>query len=130
MTDDTDTTDDGSDASPADAWTGDAERTTTAAAADAEADGGHGGEAAPEQLSDDGVTAAGGRDVREYLLKGSLVMLAVLGVVATLQFYVHAQTAIGRLVASDYRPLFLAVFNLVVLLAVGIGIAQVVRRLG
>lgn len=125
MTDDNDTDDDGEDASPADAWTDD-----DTAGADAEANGGHADEVATDQPSDGDSAVADGRDVQEYLLKGALVMLVVLGIVATLQFYVHAQTAIGRLVSPDYRPLFLAGFNLAVLLAVGIGIAQVVRRLG
>lgn len=126
MTDDTTTTDGASEASPADAWTGDDGPPDEHAVAD----GGHGAEAAPDDVSDEGAAVDGGRDVSEYLLKGSLVMLVVLGIVATLQFYVHAQTAIGRLVSTQYRPLFLAGFNLVVLLAVGIGVAQVVRRLG
>lgn len=65
----------------------------------------------------------------EYLLKGALVLLALLALVATLQFYLTTQTAISRWVAHEYRPLFLAAFNLVVLLASGIGITLVLRRL-
>jgi len=80
--------------------------------------------------TDEGAENDGGADVGEYLLKGALVMLVVLGVIATLQFYLSAQTAISRLASTQFRPLFVAGFNLVVLLAVGIGIAQVVRRLG
>lgn len=68
-------------------------------------------------------------DVREYLLKGALAMLVVLGVVATLQFYLNAQAAIADLASEQFREAFIAAFNLVVLLAVGIGLAQVVRRL-
>jgi len=80
---------------------------------------------------EDGTTLTDGdADVRGYLLKGALVMLVVLGVVATLQFYLSAQTAIRRLASDEFRPVFVAAFNLVVLLAVGVGIAQVVRRLG
>lgn len=74
--------------------------------------------------------AGGGDRVEEYLLKGSLVVLFLLALVATMQFYSSAQTAISRLASDQFRPLFRAVFNLVVLLAAGIGIAQVVRRLG
>lgn len=65
----------------------------------------------------------------EYLLKGALVLLALLALVATLQFYFATQTAISRWVAHEYRPLFLAAFNLVVLLASGVGITLVLRRL-
>lgn len=126
MTNDTETIDDESGESPATTRAGDDDPTD----GDARTDGGHDSPAASDQTSDGGVIDGNARDVHEYLLKGALVMLVVLGVVATLQFYVHAQTAIGRLVASDYRPLFLAGFNLAVLLAVGIGIAQAVRRLG
>lgn len=114
MTEDTDTTDDATEEPPAEAFLDEGEQgddTTT-----------NGGTAVEVPAAD--------ADVREYLLKGALVLLVVLGVVATLQFYLHAGTAISRLVSSDYRPLFLAVFNLAVVLAVGIGIAQVVRRLG
>lgn len=96
--------------------------------------GGH-AEAAPASddaepaETDDRTPDDGEADVRAYLLKGSLVLLVVLGVVATLQFYLSAQTAIRRLVSDEFRPAFVAAFNLVVLLAVGVGIAQVVRRL-
>jgi hypothetical protein len=106
--------------------------------ADEAADGGHAGTApASDATPDDGAGPAqaasdddGEADVRAYLLKGSLVLLVVLGVVATLQFYLSAQTAIRRMASDEFRPAFVAAFNLVVLLAVGVGIAQVVRRLG
>ena len=117
MTDDTDTTDDATEESPGELF-------------------------ADETPVDEGPTdqpaANGGligadtdddADVGDYLLKGALVMLVVLGVVATLQFYLSAQTAIARLASDQFRPAFIAGFNLVVLLAAGIGIAQVVRRL-
>lgn len=67
--------------------------------------------------------------VAEYLLKGTLVLLVVLGVVATLQFYLSATRAIAQLAGDQYRPLFQAAFNLVVLLVAGIGISWQVRRL-
>ncbi|MGB9965532.1 hypothetical protein [Halobacterium hubeiense] len=70
-----------------------------------------------------------GRDVRELLLKGTLFVLAVLAVVALFQFYTSANAAIGQWIAREYRALFRAAFNLVVLLATGIGISLVVREL-
>lgn len=68
--------------------------------------------------------------VRRYLLKGALVVLGLLGVVATIQFYSSATSAINILVAEEFQPIFQAAFNLVVLLGVGLGIALVVRELG
>lgn len=143
MTDDTTdaspTTDDETDDPPADAQSNDATGdpatdTSTVEITDDAADGDPPADAPADEASAgepaDGTADDGSSRVGEYLLKGALVMLVVLGMIATLQFYLHAQTAIGRLVALDYRPLFLAGFNLVVLLAVGIGIAQAVRRLG
>lgn len=80
-----------------------------------------------ENLAGDGESDEA--DVRTYLLKGALVLLVVLGVVATLQFYLSAQTAIRRFASTEFRPVFIAAFNLVVLLGVGVGVAQVVRRM-
>ena len=66
---------------------------------------------------------------RRYLLKGALGMLALLGFIATIQFYRSASSAITQLVSPEFQPAFAAAFNLVVLLAVGIAIVQVLRRL-
>jgi len=116
----------------------------TGASPEAEADPTtDGGTAGPEDATDEGATGATpevegdpvdstgdeSEAVAEYLLKGALVLLVVLGVVATLQFYLSATRAIAQLAGDEYRPLFQAAFNLVVLLAAGIGVAQVVRRL-
>lgn len=105
------------------------------AAHDAGGSAGESGEAAAARTSD-GTAPAGpiadddtAERVREYLLKGALVVLGVLGVVATLQFYLSASAAISQFASEQFRPVFRAAFNLVVLLAVGIGIAQAVRRL-
>lgn len=128
MTDDTDITDDADDEQPAEELPG--------GVPDADVD-----DRAEVDRQDDGVEdrEAGGEgdreadedaDVRAYLLKAALVMLAVLGVVATIQFYLSTQTAIRRFASDEFRPVFVAAFNLVVLLAVGVGIAQVVRRMG
>lgn len=70
-----------------------------------------------------------GRDAREYLLKGALVILTLFAVFAAFRFYSSASTAINVWVADEYRSLFQAGFNLVVLLVAGIGISLVVREL-
>jgi hypothetical protein len=72
---------------------------------------------------------AGPDDVREYLLKGVLVVLALVGVVATFQFYTSAIAAINEWVAPGYRPVFRAAFNLVVVLLAGVGVSLVLREL-
>ena len=70
-----------------------------------------------------------GRDVRELLLRGALLVLSVLAVVALFQFYTSANAAIGEWIGREFRSLFRAAFNLLVLLATGIGISLVVRDL-
>lgn len=85
----------------------------------------------PEGAAKTAEAAVGDDESRlgEYLLKGALVLLALLALVATLQFYITTQTAISRWIDHEYRPIFLAAFNLVVLLASGVGITLVLRRL-
>ncbi|MCD2203439.1 hypothetical protein [Halobacterium sp. KA-6] len=73
--------------------------------------------------------AIDGRNVRDLLLRGTLLVLGVLAVVALFQFYTSANAAIGQWIGPDFRSLFRAVFNLVVLLAAGLGISLVVREL-
>ncbi|MFH5799809.1 hypothetical protein [Haladaptatus sp. CMAA 1911] len=68
-------------------------------------------------------------DVRTYLYRGALVVLVLLAVVALFQFYMSALNVIRTFVASQYRSLFNAIFNLVVLLAAGIGISFVIREM-
>lgn len=67
--------------------------------------------------------------VRGYLLKGALVALALVAVGATVGFYLSAVAAIDEWVAREYRPLFRAAFNLVIVLAAGVGISMVLREL-
>lgn len=68
--------------------------------------------------------------VQRYLEYALLVGLALLAAVAAMQFYVNASAAVNRWVTSEYRSLFQALFNLVVLLAAGAVISLRVRRLG
>lgn len=60
-----------------------------------------------------------------YALLGGLTLLAL---VATLRFYFAASNAIDVWVAREYRPLFQAAFNLVVLLVAAIGISWELRQ--
>lgn len=68
-------------------------------------------------------------DVRGLILRAALVVLGFVAVVALVQFYTSAVAVIGEWVGREYRALFRAAFNLVVLLAAGIGISLVVREL-
>jgi len=76
-----------------------------------------------------GEPADDGRDVRELLLRGVLVVLGLVAVVALFQFYSSALAVINEWIAREYRALFRAMFNLVVLLAAGVGISLVLREL-
>lgn len=69
------------------------------------------------------------RDVRTYLHWGALAGFALLAVAATLQLYGSATRAIRIWVSPDFQPVFVAAFNLVVLLVAAIGISLVLRRL-
>ncbi|MDH5019591.1 hypothetical protein [Halobacterium rubrum] len=68
-------------------------------------------------------------DVRDLILRGALVVLGFVALVAFFQFYTSAVAVIDEWVGREYRALFRAAFNLVVLLAAGIGISVVVREL-
>lgn len=82
------------------------------------------------ERADDGRTRTVTKEtVRSYLYRGALVVLVLLAVVALSQFYMSALDVIRTFVADQYRSLFNAAFNLVVLLAAGIGISVVVREM-
>ncbi|SIR45970.1 hypothetical protein SAMN05421858_2318 [Haladaptatus litoreus] len=67
--------------------------------------------------------------VQGYIYRGALVLLCFLAIVALFQFYMSALVVIRTFIADQYRPLFNAAFNLAVLLATGIGISYVVRKI-
>lgn len=66
---------------------------------------------------------------KRYLMWTALALLAILAVVATFRVYTSTSTAIGRFVAPEFRPLFQAAFNLVVLLLSVAGITTLLREL-
>jgi len=70
----------------------------------------------------------GGR-VRRYANYAILLVLGLLAFVAVIQLYLSVSNAIGTWITNEYRSLFQAAFNLVVLLAAGIGISYQLRRL-
>jgi hypothetical protein len=77
----------------------------------------------------DGPNATDGFDVRTNIYRGALGLFALLAVVAVAQLYASVGATIDTFVARRYQPLFRAAFNLVVLLAAGIGISRSVREL-
>ena len=62
----------------------------------------------------------------DYALLGGLVLL---GLVAAIQFYFAADRTINVWVTREFRPPFKMVFNLVILLVVGVGLSRQLRRL-
>lgn len=71
----------------------------------------------------------GSRSLVEYVQWGLLAVLLLLVLIATFRFYFSASTAVDRFVTRQYRPLFQAAFNLVILLIAGVGLSLLVRRL-
>jgi hypothetical protein len=68
-------------------------------------------------------------EVRTNLYRGALALFTLLAVVAVIQLYTSVGAIINTFVVREYRPLFRAAFNLVVLFAAGIGISWTVREL-
>lgn len=86
----------------------------------------------PEQATD-GPDDAEEADIisatmQRYLYRGAFVALALFGLFAATQFYLNASRTITVWVANDYRPLFQAAFNLVVVIACGLGLTVLVER--
>jgi hypothetical protein len=68
------------------------------------------------------------RSVREYVEYLALALLVVFAVLSAFQFYARASATIAAFVSESYRPVFAALFNLVVLLACTGGIALILER--
>jgi hypothetical protein len=66
--------------------------------------------------------------MQRYLYRGAFVALALFGLFAATQFYLNASRTISVWVTPDYRPLFQAAFNLVVVIACGLGLTVLVER--
>jgi hypothetical protein len=79
----------------------------------------------PEEADDADIISA---TMQRYLYRGAFVALALFGLFAATQFYLNASRTITVWVADDYRPLFQAAFNLVVVIACGLGLTVLVER--
>jgi uncharacterized membrane protein len=75
---------------------------------------------------DDG---SGGRRIRRYANYAVLLVLGLLAFVAVIRLYLSVSSAITTWITDEYRSLFQAAFNLLVLLAAGLGISYQLRRL-
>lgn len=60
---------------------------------------------------------------------GALIVLVVAAIVAAIQFYTSSTRAIEVWVGPGYQPLFMAAFNLAVLLLAVAGVSLLTRRL-
>jgi hypothetical protein len=70
-----------------------------------------------------------GRDLVTLVEWAAFGVLCLLALVATFRFYFATSNAIRIWFSRDFVPIFQAVFNLLVLVASGIGISVLVRRL-
>lgn len=77
----------------------------------------------------DEAEADDGPRVRRYANYAVLLVLGLLAFVALIRLYFSVSNAITTWITSEYRSLFQAAFNLVVLLAAGVGISYQLRRL-
>lgn len=64
-----------------------------------------------------------------YTQWAAFALLLLVALVATVRLYFAASAAIDTFVTYRFRPLFMAGFNLAVLLACGLGLSALVRRL-
>lgn len=91
----------------------------------------------PDETADEPTTAeatAGadqstGERVLSMLQWAAFAILILVALIATLRFYFAASNAIDTFVTREYRPVFQAVFNLVILLASALGLSLLVRRI-
>jgi len=96
------------------------------------------------QTTDDSVSEQSGTDTAEedgprtgdstasiitYAQWAAFAILVLVALVATFRFYFATSNAINNFVTRQYRPIFQAVFNLVILLASGLGLSVLVRRI-
>ena len=68
-------------------------------------------------------------ELRDTVYKAALGLFTLLAVIAVLQLYLSMGSVINTFISREYRPLFRVAFNLIVLLAAGIGISWTVREL-
>jgi uncharacterized membrane protein len=74
-------------------------------------------------------TTADTHRARRYANYAVLVVLGLLAFIAVVQLYLSISRVITTWIDPEYRSLFQAAFNLVVLLVTGVGISYQLRRL-
>jgi hypothetical protein len=82
-----------------------------------------------EPPADDDVERGLDGGIRRKLNYALLFGLGLLAFIAVIQFYLNMSSVINQWVTREFRSLFQAVFNLVVLLVVGAAISWQVKRL-
>lgn len=70
-----------------------------------------------------------GEQMVHYAQWTAFALLALVALIATLRFYFAVSATVDTFVTRRYRPLFMAGFNLVVLLSCVLGLSALVRRL-
>jgi hypothetical protein len=88
-----------------------------------------GSETVSERDQPDDDTADDDGRIRRYANYAVLIVLGLLAFVAVVQLYLSVSGVIRTWIEPEYRSLFQAAFNLVVLLAAGLGISYQLRRL-
>jgi len=64
-----------------------------------------------------------------YAQWAMFALLVIVAVMATVRLYFAASAAIETFITRRYRPLFMAGFNVAVLLGCGLGLSALLRRL-
>jgi len=77
--------------------------------------------------SGDGPTT--GEQMVRYAQWTAFALLAIVALIATLRFYFAVSATVDTFVTRRYRPVFMAGFNLAVLLSCALGLSALVRRL-
>jgi uncharacterized membrane protein len=81
------------------------------------------------EASENGSDEGAGNRVRRYANYAILAVLGLLAFVAVVRLYLSVSNVIATWITDEYRSLFQAAFNLLVLLAAGVGISYQLRRL-
>lgn len=76
-----------------------------------------------------GHATASDRSLVEYLEWAVFAILVLVLLIATLQFYTAASATINTFVTPRFRPPFKMAFNLAIVLAAGLGLSVLVRRM-
>lgn len=80
----------------------------------------------PSSGADDVDTAT---QMVRYAQWTAFALLVLVALIATIRLYFAVSATVDTFVTRRYRPLFMAGFNLAVLLSCGVGLSALVRRL-